>query len=250
MILYFSGTGNSRYTAELIFAITSDELVSINERIKNKNNAIVLLDNPIVFVAPVYAGRIPRIVEKYIMETNFEGNKNVYFVVTCAATPWITDSYAKKLCAKKGFNLLGFNSVVMPQNYIANSEILSNVDNDKIIETATPKIKNIAETIKAGKMLEIEKPGKSMMSKVLNPVMYSMMVNAKGFHTYDKCKGCSKCAERCALNNIKMVNEKPQWGKECTHCMACIGGCPNAAIEYGKKTFGRNRYYNTKSPKL
>ncbi|MDU1855461.1 MAG: flavodoxin, partial [Clostridium baratii] len=29
----------------------------------------------------------------------------------------------------------------------------------------------------------------------------------------------------------------------CTHCMACICGCPVQAIEYKNKTKGRNRYY-------
>lgn len=36
----------------------------------------------------------------------------------------------------------------------------------------------------------------------------------------------------------------PVWGKRCTHCMACICGCPAEAIEYGKRTVGKRRYYN------
>ena len=58
-----------------------------------------------------------------------------------------------------------------------------------------------------------------------------------------QCTGCGKCVERCPLNNIKLSNKKPVWGKNCTHCMACIAGCPNEAIEYGKKTQGKPRYY-------
>lgn len=37
MILYFTGTGNSRYIANAITSITKDELVSINEKIKTKD---------------------------------------------------------------------------------------------------------------------------------------------------------------------------------------------------------------------
>ena len=250
MILFFSGTGNSRYAAELISKITDDELVSMNERIKKKSITAISSKNPFVFVVPVYAGRIPRIVEKHIMETNFAANKNAYFILTCAQTPWITANYVEKLCAKKGLTLLGCNSVVMPQNYIAHSDILPDGENDKIIETATPKIQKIAEAIKEGKSLPKEEPGKSMMSKVLNPIMYAMMVNARKFYASEKCKGCGQCTERCALNNIRMENKKPQWGKDCTHCMACIGGCQNKAIENGKVTVGRNRYYNKKTHKI
>jgi len=45
------------------------------------------------------------------------------------------------------------------------------------------------------------------------------------------------------LNNIHLENGKPVWGKNCTHCMACICYCPKEAIEYGKKSKGKPRYH-------
>jgi epoxyqueuosine reductase QueG len=45
------------------------------------------------------------------------------------------------------------------------------------------------------------------------------------------------------LNNIRLENGKPVWGKNCTHCMACICYCPKEAIEYGKKSKGKPRYH-------
>jgi len=250
MVLYFSGTGNSRYAAELISKITGDELVSINGLIKTKSKAAHKSEKPFVFVCPVYAGRIPRVVEKYIRETEFEGTNKAYFVVTCAETPWITASYTEKLCAEKKFDLLGFNSVTMPQGYVAMGGTKPPDESKKILDEATPKIKKIAELIAGAQPLKKEAPGKSTMSKMLNPIMYKFMVNAKGFSVTDGCTGCGKCVERCPLNNVKLVNKKPQWGKECTHCMACIAGCPNKAVEYGKKTKGVPRYYNTQEPQV
>ena len=55
--------------------------------------------------------------------------------------------------------------------------------------------------------------------------------------------GCSKCVELCPLNNIHLENGKPVWGKNCTHCMACICYCPKEAIEYGKKSRNKPRYH-------
>ena len=57
------------------------------------------------------------------------------------------------------------------------------------------------------------------------------------------CIGCGKCVELCPLNNIHLENGKPLWGKNCTHCMACICYCPKEAIEYGKKSRGKPRYH-------
>mgnify|MGYP000035585405 FL=1 len=45
------------------------------------------------------------------------------------------------------------------------------------------------------------------------------------------------------MNNIKIVNGGSVWGDNCTHCMACIAGCPKEAIEYEKKTQGKTIYY-------
>ena len=39
-----------------------------------------------------------------------------------------------------------------------------------------------------------------------------------------------------------MVDNKPEWSKNCIHCTACINKCPRRAIEYGKKTQCKNRY--------
>lgn len=242
MVLYFSGTGNSKYVAAKIAEISGDKIISINQRIKAGDYSSIKSDKPIVFVGPVYAGRLPRIMDEYISKVKFSGCSKVYFVATCAATPWQTVKYAEKMCAQKKFDLLGFNSVVMPQGYIAGGGTQPKDVNDKVLQDAEPKIIKIAETIRDKKALPAEKPGNAVMSKVINPIMYSTMISAKGFAVTDKCTGCGKCVERCPLNNVKLVGGKPSWGTKCTHCMACIAGCSEEAVEYGKKTQGKTRY--------
>ncbi|MBO5283076.1 MAG: EFR1 family ferrodoxin [Lachnospiraceae bacterium] len=243
MVLYFSGTGNSRYVAKKIAEISGDEIISINQRLKAQDYSPVSSEKPLVFVGPVYAGRLPRIMDDYIRKVSFTGTKHAYFIGTCAQTPWVTVEYVEKLCKEKGFTLLGFHSVVMPQGYIAGGGTQPKEVNDRILKEAEPKILELAETIRDQQTLPKEQPGKAIMSKVLNPIMYAMMISAKGFAATEKCTGCGKCEARCPLNNVKLADGKPTWGKNCTHCMACIAGCPAEAIEYGKKTQGKTRYY-------
>ena len=73
------------------------------------------------------------------------------------------------------------------------------------------------------------------MSGPVNPVFYRFFVKAEAFRATDSCIGCGKCVELCPLNNIRLENGRPVWGKNCTHCMACICYCPKEAIEYGKR---------------
>lgn len=243
MILYFSGTGNSRYVSKRIGELTGEQVVSINQRLKEKDYSPVQSENPFVFVGPVYAGRLPRVMDEYISKVNFAGTNQAYFIGACAANPWQTVQYVEKLCRQKNFALLGFNSVVMPQGYVAGGGTQPKEVNDKILEAAEPVIVKIGEAVRDKQLLPKEQPGKAVMSKFLNPVMYSLMISAKAFYAADKCTGCGKCAQRCPLNNITINQGKPVWGTDCTHCMACIAGCPSEAIEYGKKTQGKPRYY-------
>lgn len=243
MILYFSGTGNSRYVAEKIAETSGDKMISIGERIKRHDYSAITSEKSLVFVGPVYAGRYPRVMDDFIEKVDFAGVQQAYFIATCAATPWQTVSYVKKMCDLKKFTFRGFNSVVMPQGYVAGGGTQPDEANDKVLSQAAPKIEKIAVTIAKNEALPDEKPGKAVMSKLINPMMYATMIKSRAFKFTDKCAGCGKCVDRCPLNNIKLVGGKPVWGSECTHCMACIAGCPNEAIEYGKKTKGKTRYY-------
>ena len=139
--------------------------------------------------------------------------------------------------AERNVSLLGFNSVVMPQGYIAGGTQPKEV-NDKILKEAELKIIKIAEAIRDKQMLPKEQPGKAVMSKVLNPIMYAMMISAKGFAVTDQCTGCGKCEARCPLNNVKLVDGKPTWGKNCTHCMACIADALPKRLNTARKPRG------------
>ncbi len=248
MILYFTGTGNSSYTAEMIQSITNDEIMSMNDQLKKGTCDSLESKNPFVFVCPTYAWRIPKVIEEYIRKTQFSGTKDVYFILTCGGGIGDAKHYIQKLCKEKGFNFKGVSAIVMPDNYIVMYNTSGGEEARGIIEKAKGQINLVAESIKNNRELEEEKVpfmGRAM-SGVINTMFYSMYVSAKGFYSTDQCISCGKCVQLCPLNNIQLVEGKPQWGRDCTHCMACICRCPKEAIEYKKNTKGRNRYDATK----
>lgn len=244
MILYFSGTGNSRYIAERIAKITSDEIVSINDKLKHNDTSKITIQDKLIFVIPTYAWRIPAIVRDWIRKTDFVGAKNTWFVMTCGSEIGNSEKYNKNLCDEKGFLYMGTAQIAMPENYIAMFNSPGQDEIEKIISEADPVIEKTAKLIAETKPFPTprNKLQDRIMSGPVNRLFYSIFVKTKGFYADDRCTSCQKCARICPLSNIEIKDGKPTWDKNCTHCMACISYCPTGAIEYGKKTLGKPRY--------
>lgn len=244
MILYFSGTGNSEYTAKRIGKEIDDEVFNLFDKIRNRDFSDMHSERPWVVSVPTYAWRIPRIVEKWLENTRLKGNKDIYFVMTCGGSIGNAGKYLEKLCAEKKMNYCGCAGIVMPENYIALFSTPTEESALQIIEQAERIINDTAHVIKScDKLVQSNISfGDKMNSGIVNGIFYPMFVHAKKFYATDACISCGKCAAVCPLNNVRLENGKPVWGGNCTHCMACICRCPKEAVEYGKHSHGLPRY--------
>lgn len=245
MICYFSGTGNSQRVAKQIAEQTKDTIVSINSSLRARTTVCFQSERPLVFVAPVYAWRLPRVVEQWIQDTQFHGCQQAYFVLTCGDSAGNASHYAKRLCQKKGFSFSGLAQVVMPENYIAMFPTPTKEQAEAILEAASPHVASIAEHITQGKPLPETRASLlgTLQSRLINPLFYSFFVKDTGFTLTNSCIGCGQCNRKCPLGNIAMQEKRPVWKGTCTHCMACICACPTEAIEYKTKSKGQPRYY-------
>lgn len=245
MILYFTGTGNSRYVAEKIGEALQEEPVSLNTYIKEKKQGEFHSDSPYIFVLPTYAWQMPHIIRDFIEDSHFAGSDKAYFVLTCGMSAGGAGEYAKDVCTKTGLTYMGVGVVVMPENYIAMFPVPDERKSAEIIKRAEEPIRRITETIAAGGKIGSEKAafGKKLQSGIINRGFYRLIVSAKGFYAKENCIGCGRCEQVCPLNNIHLTDKRPVWGDHCTHCMACISQCPVEAIEYKKKSAGKRRYY-------
>ena len=245
MILWYSGTGNSRYTAEHIADITGDEVVSLNDKLRTKDYILASVPDRLVFATPTYAWRIPRIVSDWILKTELPAGIPVWFVMTCGSETGNAAKYNMELCSEKNLRYMGTAQIIMPENFITMFTAPEKDEAEKIITEAEPVIRTVGETIAKGE--ELPAPRCNLydraMSRIVNPVFYSLFVKADGFYAKDSCIGCGKCVSVCPLGNIRMTDGKPSWGKNCTQCMACICRCPAEAIEYGNKAKGKPRYH-------
>lgn len=153
--------------------------------------------------------------------------------------------YNRELAAQKALTYMGTAQIVMPENYIALFPAPDKQEAKAIVENAKPAIRSIIDCIRNG--MEFPAPRNNLydrfMSGAVNPIFYKKIVKADAFTVSDACIGCRKCVQLCPLNNIRLDKDKPVWGANCTHCMACICYCPKEAIEYGKRSVGKPRYH-------
>ena len=244
MILYFSGTGNSEYVARRISLEVNDSLLSITASLKAEKMLKIPKSQPIIFVTPTYGWRLPRVVEAWIRRNKSIEGQKVYFVLTCGSDIGDSDKYLRKLCSDKGVEYMGVQQVIMPENYIAMFDVPSKEIAEEIIDNAEPSIMEVSQYIIDKEPIPKKKVtfADKVKSGIVNNLFYATIVKAKKFKATDKCIGCGKCERICPLHNIELKNGKPVWGKECTHCMACISYCPVEAIHYGGKTAEKRRY--------
>ena len=83
MVIYFSGTGNSRYAAEVAASETSDEIRDAGAYIKEGKRGDFSSQRPWVFVSPTYCWQLPRLFAEFIRKSRFSGMRDAYFILTC-----------------------------------------------------------------------------------------------------------------------------------------------------------------------
>lgn len=252
MILYFTGTGNSKLIAEIIANEIDDQVVNLFDKIRNHDYSAINSQKPWIIVTPTYAWRIPRIVSDWLIKTDFKGNKDIYFFMTCGGSIGHADQYIHKICHSKDLIFKGCAEIVMPENYIALFNTTATHEIDGMIQSAKEKTIYFIQYVKENKIFP-QKPitlQDKLSSGIINNLFYPLFVHAKKFYVTDKCISCRKCVQVCPLQNIQLIEGKPIWGHDCTHCMACISYCPTKAIEYGKKTVGKQRYICPENEKI
>jgi flavodoxin/NAD-dependent dihydropyrimidine dehydrogenase PreA subunit len=252
MIFYFTGTGNSLQVAKSIAEYNGEKLISIAKEINSKDKDLEynLNENEVIgFVFPTYAWGPPKMVIQFIekLKLNNYRNNYVFSAATCGDNIGNTMKVIGKHLKNRGMNINSGFSIRMPNNYIIS---MYNVDSKEVekekLLTVEETLKNINRVIKEKRtgVFEVEKgalPG--VLTSIINPLFNKHPMETKKFYADDKCTSCGLCEKICNAQTIR-VKEKPEWGKECTQCLACIHLCPVKAIQYGKGTENKGRYKN------
>ena len=254
MIFYFTGTGNSFATAQIIANKTHDTLVDIGASYKYKRFEFIVPEGQnLGFVFPVYAGTTPPIIDLFLKHAKFLGPDGepcvpeyTYVVITCGGFVGNTARFfADKLRTTQGINLDASFSVKSVGNYIYLYNPAQGKKRERLLEDAVTQTYRVAGSIQ--RKDAVHKEHRSPIGLIMSRFTEreDKPRSTAEFYTIDTCIGCGRCADLCPTNTITIIDGRPRWAEMgCTQCFGCLHRCPFQAIQYTKKTETRGRYLN------
>ena len=240
IVFYFSGTGNSLKVAKDISRdIGNCEIVSMS-----RNFNITKKYDTIGFVYPNYYWGLPKKVIEFIENIDLTNNKGSYYYSIATYGGDLGNSVYQiyeLLLKKHGVKINYGQKLKMFPNYVISYNMSRK--KEQIIKKANEKLIPIINSIKSRTHNRISKFTK-IFAFVNKSFIKKVSDMDRDYSVNDNCKGCNICEKVCPVNNIEIINSRPQYKHHCENCVACIQYCPQKAINYKNATQKRRRYTN------
>lgn len=246
MIFYFSATGNSKYTAQRIQAVTGETLIAIPDWLRQPEQVVPVPDGePVGILSPTYFWGLPSIVETFLERLTLERQPDyLWFAATYGTSPGQIGHFAEELLAQKGWKVNGQFGVKMPDTWTPTFDLSDPGKVRRINAEAEGQIDFLIQHVQqraAGDFIRHKVP--VFAAKLFYEKSYDKMRETHRLSVEDSCIGCGLCAQNCPVSAIQMQDGRPTWGKDrCVMCLGCLHRCPQFAIQYGCHTKQHGQY--------
>ncbi|MDO5409356.1 MAG: EFR1 family ferrodoxin [Lachnospiraceae bacterium] len=227
--VYFSGTGNSRYAAELFAEKMQCKSISIEEQCDF--DLLMQEASEIAFFFPIYGSCPPIIMRKFVQihKKALQGKKLLLFCTQAMASGDGARSLLDELNGIS-YEVIYAEHFIMPGN-ICNMRIpaLPKAVYRKLTQR---KIRKIHADLMRRKY---KRKGFHWLSIMLGnaqriPFQKKEKEYAASIQISDTCIGCKKCIRSCPAGNLFFEDGRVKAKAQCTLCYRCMNGCPQKAI--------------------
>ncbi|HEX3026355.1 MAG TPA: EFR1 family ferrodoxin [Clostridia bacterium] len=242
LILYFSGTGNTRRIAEDFKAcLIKRNLSVIMHSIEERIDLTKISYDYLIIGCPKYYEYPAMLMLDYLKQNLQRREKLIPSMAFCTqASPLKTDFTGfEKLLRKKNHQLTVEASFPYANNMMIfqafkPTEPSALMENQKDIRK---RMEPLLDAFLKGQMSKEDTKAWQRPLIYMVAVTFSklMPVFAMKFSADESCIHCGLCVKRCPMENIRMVQGNPVFQKHCLFCMRCINSCPVNAIRYNKR---------------
>ena len=245
LTLYFSGTGNTKYAAELFSRKMNAKCFSIEEKIDF--SVEIKAHEVVAFCYPIYNSRVPRIMRMFAHEhmASLIGKK-VVILVTQQKFSGDGARVFTDLFADGAIEVIYAEHFDLQQN-MGNIPVWSALftpsikTNQRYIQKTDAKMNIVCNNIKNG---IVKKRGFSKISKILGyiqgkpwqkdtsaiaPTRLEKKLTG-GVRIHEDCTTCNLCVGICPMKNLMNNDGKIEHLNNCTLCYRCTNRCPQKAI--------------------
>ena len=241
-LCYFSGTGNTLWSAKKIAERIGGECELVNIGVEAQKTAIPLEADAVVLLFPAYAYGAPLIVHQFVQRAVFK-TPYVAVFVTFGTSPGGALAEIGRVLKRKKTGTVYFGRIPAVENYIA----IFGVQKEKTIERRLGLQRKATEEAarcvleRRANRINTFRPFSAFVSLLFS---VGVKVFYKCYKVSANCDGCGICEKLCPVSAITIREGRPLFSNKCEHCQGCLNWCPLRAISFARLKSGTPRYHH------
>lgn len=242
IVLYFSGTGNTKFIANRIaeeFEKNGCEIdiFSIEEKIDLNNFNYDYL----ILGFPKYFEYIPKNFIEYLDDNLNNSSKEVKTMIFSTGKDRVKTYFheLEKKLLDKNYKVIVTKNFKMPDSYTL-SKTYKKITRQDIRKIYDDSLAEVKETVLNFLMDSTIKEEINEIKASIYKVLYKFKTkdlykNSLDFSVNLSCDQCNLCVNICPTKNIENIGEVIKFRDNCILCCRCVNACPKNAILYKEK---------------
>ena len=246
VVAVFSGTGNARRAADLLFAELKESGRSVELVDLTLGAGIPTLspEDLLVLCTSILGFSVPSTVMQAIKAAPASDGAAVAILCVCGGVMnksrisggWsgAASVAALGMLKRKGFVPVGSADVSYPVNWTQMTEAAMGEDQQRILDRGDGEARAFGKALRAGPRVFIKRNILTLtLVRFVGFVFRSVArkILAMLYIADDSCTSCGLCARTCPASAIVMKDGRPYWTSLCAECNRCINFCPSASIQ-------------------